>query len=241
MAEEKISCIFDQKFDCMKKITALIIILMLSTSVFSQSTFQGTITFKAKISGEGTEVMQSMIPHTYSFDIKGTQIIMRIEGGMMALMMSKILMDNKTNEIFLINDGEKTIYRIKSDNPAQSEGFSEPQVEDMKSRENILGYPCDKYKIITKTQFSTLEQIVWISKDIRIDIPYSQNAPGVSNFSIKGVDGFPLKMQVHTDYSGMPFTMSMEAVEILKKDFPKDYFEMPSGYQIKDFSESPFK
>ncbi|MCZ6900431.1 MAG: DUF4412 domain-containing protein [Bacteroidetes bacterium] len=226
----------------MKKLTLTLILGIIIFNGFSQDTFEGTISFKVNIIGENAEQMAQFMPQGYEFSFKGTKSIFKISGGMMAQMMGEIIVDNQTGSSYMINHAEKVAYKMENTMNESVEGMeiSRPTITKLDEEVEILGYNCQKYKVVSTMQDQTMESFIWVSKDIVVHYPKnSGNMPGGSGaFYFPELEGFPLKM-VNNLNSGMGLVkMEMVAVNVERKALEDSLFAIPEGYEEKNFDPS---
>jgi len=228
----------------MKKLTLTIIFGIIGFNSFSQDTFEGTISFEVNIIGENAEQMAQFMPQGYEFSFKGTKSIFKISGGMMAQMMGEIMVDNQTGSSYMINHAEKVAYKMENTMNESVEGMeiSRPTITKLDEEVEILGYNCQKYKVVSTIQDQTMESFIWVSKDIVV--PYPKNSGdmlgGSGAFYFPELEGFPLKM-VNNLNSGMGMVkMEMVAVNVERKAMDDSLFNIPEGYEEKNFDASMF-
>ena len=228
----------------MKKLTLTLILGIIIINGFSQGTFEGTISFEVNIIGENVEQMAQFMPQGYEFAFKGTKSIFKISGGMMAQMMGEITMDNQTGNSYMINHAEKVAYKMENAVKESVEGMeiSRPTITKLDEEVEILGYNCQKYKVVSTMEDQTMESFIWVSADIVV--PYlknSGNMPGGSGaFYFPELEGFPLKMMNNSN-SGMGLVkMEMIAVKVERKALDDSLFAIPEGYEEKNFDNSMF-
>lgn len=226
----------------MKKLTLTLILGIIGFNSFSQDTFEGTISFKVNIIGENAEQMAQFMPQGYEFSFKGTKSIFKISGGMMAQMMGEIMVDNQTGNSYMINHAEKVAYKMENTMNESVEGMeiSRPTITKLDEEVEILGYNCQKYKVVSVMEGQTVESFIWVSKDIVVPHPKnSGKMPGGSGaFYFPELEGFPLKM-VNNLNSGMGLIkMEMVAVNVERKAMDDSLFTIPEGYEEKNFDPS---
>jgi len=228
----------------MKKLTLTLILGIIGINSFSQDTFEGTISFEVNIIGENVEQMAQFMPQGYEFSFKDNKSIFKISGGMMAQMMGEIIVDNQTGNSYMINHAEKIAYKMENAVKESIEDMeiSRPTITKLDEEVEILGYRCQKYKVVSTTGGQSIESFIWVSKDIVVPYPKnSGNMPGGSGaFYFPELEGFPLKM-INNLNSGMGMVkMEMFAVNVERKALDDSLFAIPEGYEEKNFDISMF-
>ncbi len=220
------------------KIPVLGLLLFISiTTIYAQKTFEGTVTYSYTIKGENAGMMASFMPEKMImiYDKKG--MITSMEGGMLANMMGKIVVDAVNNEAFVVKEAEKTVYLMKQED---MDNVEEPQVKEMvkqEGEEDILGYRCHRYKMVTEAEGAETVQHIWVTNELKTP---DLKLPGLGNMAggvLSGnkLPGFP--MQIEVAIANMDATMIMTATEIDLKRVDKQVFLRPKDFTVKDFSE----
>lgn len=221
----------------MKKLFLLLMLtLSVSLTSFAQQNFQGTLTYGFKFMGEGIEGMEAFLPTSYTFQVYKTSLLMKMEGGMAAMMMGNILVNGKKGEAYMIKDAEKIAYKMPNDEEKE-ESDSAPVVEMEDETIEILGYECQKYKVTTTTPEGEVVQYVWATDKLK----FPEMKGGVSggmggSMAVKGVKGLPLKTMVNQG----PMTVTLTATEIKVETLDKNMFKVPKGYDVEPFNPDMF-
>lgn len=221
----------------MKKTFVSLLLLIGSFSLLSaQKTFEGTITYSYDVQGENAEMMKAMMPQKMLVVYGKQSMITQMEGGMMAAMMGRIVVNTENEEVFIVKDDEKTVYMMKKDDLNDAEKPDVQKVEKLEGKKEILGYKCEQYQLSTKQGEQEMSQIVWVTKDLKAP---EFKIPGIQQMSnmILGdqAPGFPL--QVEISMPGMNAKMIMTASDLDFTKPGKDLFVRPKDYEVKDFSE----
>ena len=230
----------------MKKVLAILITLAMGAGVsYAQKSFEGTITYKISMEGEGAAQMAGMMPESYVYKIKESKMKVTMNGGMMASMMGDIVFDNEKEEGYMIQHSSSVAYKMMNseEDKAELEKMAEelkPDVQATNETTEIAGYKCKKYVVKMSTPQGDLEQTIWATEGLNVKRPKNSSlGGGMSGISfVDGIDGFPLKMSV-----GLPMgmgTMTLTASTIDKGGIADAEFEVPSNYEIKDFDPSMF-
>ncbi|MEA3494875.1 MAG: DUF4412 domain-containing protein [Bacteroidota bacterium] len=225
----------------MKKTGLFILILFLATIAHSQNFSEGIITYNISITGKDAAMVKGMMPNEYLFYLKDEMVRLHINGGMMGTMFGVIIVDPETKISYILQEEEKKALKIKSENNDENSKESKNVVENMKTTEIIAGYKCTKYKMTTNLEGKEIVTFYWVSKDFNVKISDVKNTPGVSQFAIEGLEGFPLKVQTSINEQGTSFDFILEVVKIEKKKLKDSMFKVPSDFTIEDFDFSSFK
>ena len=95
----------------MKKINSIFwALLVIASTAFAQSPFQGTIKYDFNMDGEGIEAYKAMLPTGMEITVLKTDVITEIKGGMAAMAMGRTITKTKTGISYMIKDSEETIY-----------------------------------------------------------------------------------------------------------------------------------
>lgn len=212
--------------------------LLLTSFLFAQKGFEGTIEYKWTLSGENAEMAQAFMPESMKIYMKDDNVRTELKGGM-AAMFGNIIYNGSTDKSYmLVNNGkEKVAYEM--DNSDTSAAMNEkPKVEDMNQTEVIFGYTCKKYRVDTGSGiaiYSVTDEIT-VNQDY-VNAKKKSQQQGAMKMYIEGVKGFPLKITMSQNQGGMSITMEMTAVNIDKSSPASDLFEIPKDYTIKKFSQ----
>lgn len=221
----------------MKRIFIYLFLLLGSLSTLTaQDTFQGTVTYTYEVKGENAEMMQAMMPQKMVVKYGKKHMMTYMEGGMMAGMMGKIVVDTESGESFVIKDDEKAVYMMKKEDLEQAE---QPKVNNSIEEgetKDILGYTCKKYKLSATQNGQEVTQYIWATEELKAP---DLRTPGMQQMSNMGlaehVKGFPMEIEIAMP--GMKTTMIMRVSELDDTKISASEFKRPEGYETKDFSE----
>jgi hypothetical protein len=224
----------------MKHLITMMLALVFATSAANaQEVFQGTLQYDFKFSGEGIEQAQAMLPTGMKLQVRKSDMIVEMQGGMMAMMMGKIITYGKKGKSYMIKDSEETIYtmdpeKLKGDDDGDT---PDPVITKEDETLTIAGYECQKYKVVAETAQGEVTQYVWVTDKIKM--PESKGGSGMSggmgaNLSMKGLPGMPLKTMVNQG----PVTVVMTAKKIDNTVLDKSLFKLPKGYDKEEFDMS---
>ena len=224
----------------MKKVFSFIVVALLTAGVMFAQDFNGTIKYSFNIEGEGVEQFQSMMPTGMTMTYLKQDMIMEMEGGMVAMMMGKMLFHGKKGKGYMIKDSEETIYTMSAPKGEEAEEEGEaPEIKKTDETMNIAGYECTKYEIITEGPMGPQTGYAWATEKIKPAKPKKGNSMsmgGMGGMNMKGLPGMPLKMEMATG----PMTIVIEAKEVDTNTPDKKLFKLPKGYDKEEFNPNMF-
>ncbi|CAN5547868.1 hypothetical protein BH11BAC2_BH11BAC2_17220 [soil metagenome] len=209
----------------MKKVIYLLLIILSSTSAYSQ-VFEGSITYhteyKSKTSEMTDEQMNKMMGSTQEYSIKGGNY-KSVSNGTLVLWQLYLKKDNKlytkmsTLETLYWNDGKK----------------NKDEVQKVKiNREviEILGYTCDEIILICKSGI----QKYYFSSKLAVDpSEFSQHLFGNWYAYLSKTSALPLKMVIESD----KFILKSTATAVNPHEIEKKFFTLPADVETE---ESPY-
>lgn len=220
----------------MKRITLLLsLFLMAFAAVNAQKSFEGTLEYDMKLMGEGADQVSAFMPTKQIMQFGNGNMTLEMEGGMMAAMMGKVLVQSKENKVFMIKDAEQTaIELVQEDEAEEEEDGPAPEITELDETITIEGYECKKFKVVMDSDAGPVTQYLWVTKDIKLDMP-NKKRDGIGNnpLSVDGIEGIPLKIMSTMDMGGMEMTSIMTASKVEAEKFGKDTFKVPKGYDIE--------
>lgn len=225
-----------KKFLLMKNLSLALILIVSTFFGFAQKSFEGTVTFKIKATGEGMEQAQMFMPDSYEYKFKDGDILFKLNGGMAAAMVGDILIKGNEGESYMIKNSEKTVYKISDASDGKSD-VAVPEITKEDETIDILGYKCQKYKVVTEVNGQKSVQYIWATNDFQIDLPKKKKMPGTGgNIFVDGLKGFPLKITTNA----MGISMVMTATEVKEEKLDKSLFQVPDDYEVKQFNPASF-
>lgn len=221
----------------MIKINLFLLFLLFSfCSALSQSgkpsTFEGTIKYSFELNGDMATMMKAFLPESMTFRFKGQNMAMSIDGGIMASM-GNILFLGEKNEAFIIDKSAKKILKM---NPKSKELKPAPPIV-VKEAEviTVAGFPCQKYRISTRDKAGNAK-ISYLWATDKLQLPKLNNPTGAAdqfrNFTIKGVNGIPLKMSSNDPKMG---NIILTAISINPEKVAESFFILPDDYTLEEF------
>ncbi|MEM0995673.1 MAG: DUF4412 domain-containing protein [Bacteroidota bacterium] len=216
-------------------ITLLLAIVFSAGAATAQETFQGTLNYGFKFSGEGIEQAQAMLPTGMEMIIRKSDVIVEMQGGMMAMMMGKILTLGKKGKTYMIKDSEETIYVMDVEKMKDDAGDApKPKITKEDETLTIAGYECQKYKVTMETPQGEMTQQVWVTDQIKLPKSEGAGGPGgglTSGLTMEGLPGLPLKTMINQG----PITVIMTAKTVDPGVPDKKLFKLPKGYDKEEF------
>lgn len=223
----------------MKTLLTLIFTIATVFSTFAQ--FEGKIVFESKLQGEGAEQLAAFAPKSYVYQVKGNDLLFKMNGGMAAMMLGEILVHGNDQTSYMLKHADKKAIKITGDEVAEDKTGEKPNVIKEDEVIRIAGYACQKYRVETGEGEGKATQYLWVTKDIKIKPPKKGAPKTMKNVFIEGLDGFPLKIKVDTDAMGARLTMTMTAIEVDKSKLDKSLFKIPSDYVVEDLDPAMFQ
>lgn len=218
-----------------KSVIYLFLFLFAVVSAGAQKTFQGTVTYTYEVKGDNAEMMKSMMPQSMIIKYGDESMMTEMKGGMMASMMGKIIVNGKAGEAFVVQDAQKSIYVMKLDEQ-QAEQTNVKEVSKMDEQKEILGYDCQRYKMIMTQNGQEMTQYMWVTEELKapeIKAPGLQQMGGA--MASGKIPGFPMSTEV--TIPGMNATMIMTVSDLNFDKVPANTFDRPEDYTVKDFEE----
>lgn len=204
--------------------------------------FEGEITFELKIEGGGEEMAlaRQFMPTGFLYLLKGNNVMIKTLGEN-AAMTGNVVYHAKSNKAFLVQDASKTVY-LMADAPKSTENSETvdqvPLVRAGELPKTIGGYRC-KHFIISNPQDESGQTELWVSEEIMVKMPEAlgSNMP-IDEKIMAVVKGFPLAMKMDGP-EGLKITMTASKIE--KKTINSHLFDMPKGYEVKNFETSSIR
>lgn len=206
----------------------LITILLCCLNAFSQTHFEGTVTYDMTISGtELSPQLTHLLPNGFTLYVKGSRSRLEISSGLSEV---TVIGDNASGSaVTLMNLMGKKL-AVKTDSTQVNEALDklgEYKIVHLDGGKQILGYACKKAFLIRQDSISADTSTVWYTEELPpFDVVSNQFLPDMS-------DWFP--MEVHTRKDGTSMTISVQ--EIKKTSPEAALFEVPPEYRIVDQEE----
>lgn len=224
----------------MKKMLLSLLLAFSAFTIQAQSTknFEGSIVFSFEISGGGEELemAKAFMPTGYLFRVKGENVRMTMQGGMMSAMMGDILVIAAKEQTYMVNDASKSAMLMPKEENKQADNADKFDVEEGADARTVVGMPCKHF--IVRSKDGELIGEYWVTDAFQVKVPKSKSAGNIltqgSNF---GVKGFPLRVVMNQQ--GMQIVM--EAKEVKAEKLSSSLFEVPKGYTVSDFNPAMFQ
>ncbi len=217
----------------MKNLLIVLAVLITSTVAFAQAPFNGTVTFDVELKGDMVDMFKSMMPNKQIYYYSEGDFRMETIGGL-ASGQGDVLYQAKNNKTYILNSARKTAQEMQNEEGDKTDD-SDVVVTETGETAEILGYSCDKYKVVIKTKDGEMVQYIWATKALQPVKPKgAENIKGMSAITEK-IKGMPLKIQLEIDQMGMSFTMITTATNIDKSKPKGSLFDIPSDYTIEAF------
>ena len=194
--------------------------------------FEGTIEMNMDLKGMNADALKGMLPDKITYKLKGNKARVRMLNSSITDLL--VLPDKK--QAYSINHDEKTAMQFDSkmfdvNLKSKIDKKSLPKITATTETETIAGYKCKKY-IMEITEPSTgmkLMSSVWAAKDLKAEMP---DIKGVNLLNAKGVDGFPMKIEMNV----LLYSLEMAVVSVKKEKIPASEFTLPESYLVKPFN-----
>ncbi len=217
-------------------ISFLLLIATIVAQAQNQKPFEGEITFKLEIEGGGEEMelARQFMPSGFLYLLKGNNVMIKTLGAN-AAMTGDVVFNAKNNTAFLLQPTARIAYLMKD--VAKADENSEevhqlPVVRTGTTPKTIGGYKCKHY-IITNPQDESGQTELWVSDEIMVNMPHAlgNNMP-IDQKIMSVVKGFPLAMKMDGP-DGLKISLMATTVE--KKPISSSLFEIPKGFEVKNF------
>ncbi|MCB9081699.1 MAG: DUF4412 domain-containing protein, partial [Lewinellaceae bacterium] len=211
------------------------VLILCLGSLPAQKTFYGTIHYSYTVTGDNAAEMAGFMPTNMILKYAKTGTITWIRGGLMDTMFGRVVINEKTNDRFIVQDPTRTVYTVsEEDMVATNATQSTPEVKALDETQEIMGYTCRKYQVTTLQDGQEAVQQMWITDQLRL--PKRNSARGGSltgsmGFSTTGLPGIPLLVEIVINNGALVLTM--EATKLEAGKIPSAEFQRPPGYTVK--------
>jgi hypothetical protein len=186
--------------------------------------FEGMIRFDVSIIGSNQGDYAAKMPKYYVLRFKGNS--MKMSGG--TPMLGEMLFKKDEQKLYILRADQRITYQLnlKDKRMTQSDGKSKAVL--LNETATIAGYTCRKYLIEGK---GGLKQHIWATNEIEIQgFQSAAQFPQASYFFTKGVEGFPLKIQIETPQLTVVSTASV----VRRATLSATDFALPPGFSLKN-------
>ncbi len=207
----------------MKKI--IVAVSLLLPAFLNAQSFEGVIKYSMEYKGDQAAMLQKTAPSANVITVKGKNAKVVMEGGIYGAMIGDIINIGDENTTYFVQASQKTAYKVKSDEVKDDDKSEDATVTKESGTATILGYKCQKYKVVTKQGTN----YVWATKEIDANM-----AEFKGKVVYKGVEGMVMKQEMNMTEQGMTYTVVMTMVSFDKKSVSDKEFQIPTDYTIKE-------
>lgn len=217
----------------MKSAFLILSVVFVSTFAGAQTKFNGSVFFDVDYKGDMVDMLRSMLPNKQVYHYSEGNFRMETKGGM-ASGQGDILYIDKTHKTYVMNSSSKKAQEMPQKEAEDNE--ANVTVTETGETATILGYTCDKYKVVVKMDDAELTQYVWATKALEPVKPKNANSMGAMASITSKIKGMPLKIQMEIEQMGLSFSMIMTATSLDNKNPSKDLFVIPGDYTVEPFN-----
>lgn len=176
------------------------------------------------------QMIQGMLPQGFDMKIKEGNTLLKIKGGMQAMMGGgDVLYRKDKKQSYVVDYAQKMYKEIKDEEEAAG---TKAKVSKTKETATIAGHKCTKYVVETSVEGTKFAQHIWTTtdiKDIDKDIIKQMNA-GQEKAAIffEGMQGVPLKVAIPE------LGVGMEVTELVREKLNSTDFVIPSDFRKRD-------
>lgn len=224
----------------MKNVLAILCLLALAqVTMNAQKTMRGTVEYTYTVKGDNSEMMAGMLPERMVVVYGDNAMLTYMEGGMMASMVGKIIVNN--GESYIIKEDQKTVYQMSDEDMKNAEEQQKEQMGKVEKIEGqtkeVKGYSCQLYEVGVNQNGQMAKQKIWVTDKLKAPeikgsgaTPMNQGLMGNMN-----VPGFPMEVEVDIPQGNMTMVLSVSEITMEKPDAA--VFQKPKDYEVKPFSE----
>ncbi|SFB70478.1 protein of unknown function [Flexibacter flexilis DSM 6793] len=176
------------------------------------------------------QMIQGMLPQGFDMKIKEGNTLLKVKGGMQAMMGGgDVLYRKDKKQSYVVDYAQKMYKEIKDEDDAAG---AKAKVSKTSETATIAGHKCTKYVVETSVEGTKFAQHIWTTtdiKDIDKDIIKQMNA-GQEKASIffEGMKGVPLKVAIPE------LGVGMEVTELVREKLNSADFVIPSDFRKRD-------
>ncbi len=220
----------------MKKIVyfSLIILCLISASTISWTPKplaidEGAITYKVDMESDE-------IPAMVQFMLNGSQLVIRFKDEFvrtefdMSIASTTTIIDGKKQEGLMLMSvmGSKTAIRMgEEDLEQQNSQTAEAEITYFDETKEIAGYTCKKATVSVQDEG---ELTLFYTEEIQ---PKNMK----TQYTVEGLKGFPLQLQIDVPGAGMKITMVAQEVLAEKQEASLFSVKIPEGYDERTMEE----
>lgn len=176
------------------------------------------------------QMIQGMLPQGFDMKIKEGNTLLKVKGGMQAMMGGgDVLYRKDKKQSYVVDYTQKMYTEIKDD---ADEKVSKPKITKTSETATVAGHKCTKYVVETSVEGTKFAQHIWTTtdiKDIDKDIIKQMNA-GQDKAAIffDGMQGVPLKVAIPE------MGIGMEVTDLVREKLNSTDFVIPSDFRKRD-------
>jgi hypothetical protein len=232
----------------MKRLSLLFLLLSISSLIFAQNDFEGTLVYSAKYSGDKELIAKvaSSMPDTMELQFKEGKSFFEMSGGMSAALMNRMYAEPRGGELYLIATSQNMNYKFTPE--SQKQAWANPKNEKAvvvkgKKDQKIGPYDCKHYLVIQDTRRGRDTMDIWVAPQVKVDFPNTNDLTGSGLFSVSqyGVEGFPMKIVHPMPVPGRTIYITLELASALPDEVTENRLKLPAGYQMKEYNMVPPK
>ncbi len=206
--------------------------LIAQSFVFAQY-FTGVVHYEIKMDvGDmpGAQMLNGL-PMSMAMSVKGTKTRVALD---MGFIRQNVITDSEKGESIILMDMEKkAAVENFSQQTSNKKSNKEIKWERQKESTTIAGLKCQRYVADFEFEGQKQKQEIWVHEDLKIQKGKYADIMNESNqYSIKGMDGIPLKMSMKVTQGGFLMEMTFVATKIENKSVADSEFVIPEGYTI---------
>ncbi len=213
----------------MKKIILVFGLILISILASAQQNFTGTLLYSLSYNGNGMEDMAEILPHSIRVVSDGINIRIDLNGGMVSTNYGYFIIDNRTGNMYIVNDGKKAVWRLLKNHALGT--YDIPIITDTKVNEPVNEMVCRKYRVDATIDNGHTTSYLWINRALILP-PVSQELSFMIGdlITLQGVKGTVIKQMILTD--GASTTINLDSLSRNKPD--TSILQLPSGYPVSD-------
>lgn len=210
-------------------IAKLLFILMMLLP--AQKQFEGILTYKVTVEGDNQEILQEVMPHTYTLYFGKENFRFDLDGSKMPEFMGDIITFNEVGKSYIINEETNTAYFIdeEKDNQADTAFTLKPLKETLVLKD----LKCKGYEITyDESRDGLVKQVLWLTTDMDINLPKGNNH-GIGAFFREDLDGFAVMIENHFENDIGQYKVIISLNEIEETYLPRTLFSIPDNFKIQ--------
>ena len=213
------------------KYLLLLLLLGLSLTSFSQQQkpFEGTLVFDIAIlnATADMEVIKSVMPSGITLKIKGENVRVSMQGGILAGMFGDVVTHAPSQKQFFRNDVTQTVTYIADETTLKAASAGDFELIEGTDSRTILGYACKHY-IVRSEVDATTTMAFWVAPALTMVVPKTASNGPLVQSSLYGLQGLALRSEV--DQMGIKMVVEVKSIQL--ESLPDGLFELPKNYKI---------